>query len=327
MKKRILKDIVLNEISGVTKPAQSPAIATIMKSAPEFSIIEKWFDEKVNYSVASLQSLMATEDKREDFIEARNKIYDAIEALADGIAGVSSDDSLTPDDKTAKISLFITDFASIVKDKLSEDEIDSITKHIEGHMANELDTLKKALEDKTAEFEKMSGELAALKAEADKKKKAEEMKKNDETVTFAGQTISKSAVGDESFAVFKVQAEAFAKMEADVKKSHDDAEMARFEKTASTEFAHLPGTAVDIAKMLKGVAGLDADVSKSLTAVLKAFEDKNAEACKTVGVEKSAEVAKSFDDKVSEIMKRDSVSKSRAMEIAGLENPDIAKNL
>lgn len=317
MKKRILKDIVLNEISGVTKPAQAPALATIMKSA-EFGIIEKWFDPEVNYATATLQSLMSSEDRREDFAEIKNKIYSALEALGDGIAGVSSDDSLTPEDKNVKIASFVSDFVSCVNEKLTEDEIETVTKSLEENMA-EIDDLKKALAEKAAELEKACADNAAMKVEMDKKKKMEEMKKNDETVEVNGATVSKSAVGDEQFVIFKSLA-------AEIKKARDEADFVKFEKRASEEFAHLPGTPADIAKMLKAISGLDAEVAKSVEAVMKAAEGANAEAFKTVGVKKG-EIAKSYDQAVDEVMKRDKVTKSVAIETVGRENPDLVKSL
>jgi hypothetical protein len=318
MKKRILKDIVLNEISGVTKPAQAPALATIMKSA-EFGIIEKWFDPEVNYATATLQSLMSAEDRREDFAEIKNKIYSALEALGDGIAGVSSDDSLTPEDKNIKIASLVSDFVSCVNDKLTEDEIETVTKSLEENMA-EIDDLKKALADTKAELEKACADNAAMKAEMDKKKKMEEMKKNDETVEVGGTTVSKSAVGDEQFSILKSLA-------AEVKKARDEADMAKFEKRAAEEFSHLPGTTADIAKALKAIGAMDAEVAKSVEAIMKAAEASNAKAFETNGVKKSEEVAKSYDQAVADIMKRDSVSKSVAIEKLGLENPDLVKSL
>lgn len=167
-------------------------------------------------------------------------------------------------------------------------------------------------------------ELMKLTPE-ERKKKLKDEKAKDEVVKFEGKEIAKSAVGDATFALYK-RLEA---MDAEIAKAKEAEEFAKLEKRASEEFANLPGTDVEKAKILKAVESLDEEVKKNLEAILKAANEKNADAF----VKKGAKVAVSADDavakkaaldgKVDEIMKNRSVTKSKAYEIVAVENPEL----
>lgn len=117
----------------------------------------------------------------------------------------------------------------------------------------------------------------------DRKKKMDGMKKNDETVTVEGQTISKSEVGDAQFAIFKAQAEKIAKAEDRIAKAEETAALAILEKRASDEFGNLPGTDAEKAVMLKALSTLDKSVSENIETILKAANEANAGAFENIG--------------------------------------------
>lgn len=157
--------------------------------------------------------------------------------------------------------------------------------------------------------------------EEKRKKKMDDMKKSDETIVVDGETVSKSAVGAAQFAIFKRLADA----EAAIAKANANAEMSRLEKRAAEELKHLPGTDVEKALMLKSIDAMPEGARDVLKAALAKADEKSAGDFTTFGKsagEKKAE-GDTFAKKVAEIQKRDSVSKSRAMEIAASENPDL----
>ena len=156
----------------------------------------------------------------------------------------------------------------------------------------------------------------------EKKKQMDGVKKSDETLTVGGETISKSAVGDAQFAVFKRLAAA----EERIAKAEEAAEMARLEKRAADEFKHLPGTPAAIAKMLKAVGSMSADVAKSLEAVMKAA-DANAEGAFKKNGALGGKVDDTADAQIekfaTDIMARDKIGKTAAIAKAWEEHPEL----
>ena len=131
--------------------------------------------------------------------------------------------------------------------------------------------------------------------------------------------------------MFKAQAEQIAKAEERIAKAEEAAEMARLEKRATEEFKHIPGTATDIAKMLKAIGGMDEAVAKSFEAIMKVADEKNAEAFKVHGISKGA-VEGSAEDKLEkraeEIRKSaPTLTKEQALVKAYEENPELVAEL
>lgn len=347
MKKKILKDFVLTEISGVDRPAQPTAKMTIMKRADFNSELHeeviKYYDP--SKGAKDFNSILIENEKQKRLWEAKEELYPLFEAMQSSISSIVLDDKLSETDRQARIETSVSDFLSAVRDVMPEVEEElmktfqelnkaglstgeTVEENMTAEVEKKLAELEKALAEKNVELEKAYKDMAEMKAMEEKKKKEMEMKKNDETVEVSGQLISKSAVGDETFAVFKAQAEAIAKAEERIAKAEEAAEMAKLEKRASEEFKHIPGTAADVAKMLKALGGMEEDVAKSFESVLKSVDEKNAEAFKTIGFSKSnREVTKSFEAAVAEVQKRENVSKTRAMEIAAQENPDLVNEI
>lgn len=210
----------------------------------------------------------------------------------------------------AKISLFKSSEAANAVGETMEEELKKAQAEFEKAQAELTEKLKKAEEAlaEATELAKLSDEEKAfvekMDAEGkkkflgmsgeDKKKAMDAVKKNDETVVIAGQSISKSAVGDAAFAVMKAQAEQIEELRELAKAQKEAAEFAKFEK-AATEYKHLPGTDVEKAKLLKAVAGTEA--AAVLETILKAADSAHEKLFTVVGVKKSV-VEGSAEDKV-----------------------------
>ena len=199
-------------------------------------------------------------------------------------------------------------------------------------VTKKLAEIEKVLADKTAELEKAYKDMAEMKAMEEKKKKEMEMKKNDETVEVSGQMISKSAVGDATFAVFKAQAEQIAKAEERIAKAEEAAELAILEKRAASEFAHIPGTSAEHAKVLKALKAMPDEVAKSVEAIMKVAEESNAKAFETVGFSKSSIESRSAEEKLEkaaeEIRKSaPTMTKEQAIVKAYEMHPELVKEL
>lgn len=151
----------------------------------------------------------------------------------------------------------------------------------------------------------------------------------DEVLKVGDQTISKSAVGDQTFAMFKAQAEEIAK-------ARDERETAVLEKRVESEFPSLVGTTAEKAKVLKAIAGAPEDVRKSAEAIFVAAEKAVKGAFETKGhsggtgspLAGGGTLNKARDDfmaKVNEIKSRDKITKTAAMSKAQTEFPELFK--
>lgn len=216
----------------------------------------------------------------------------------------------------------------------NEEALAEVTKSLEDANAKsakafaELDALMSMTQIEFETFKAMDADKKKELLELDEKERKKKLAKSaesEEIVKFEGKEIRKSAVGAESFAVYKRMID----MEAEVVKANEAATMVRLEKRASEEFAHLAGKPSEVAAVLKAMDAMPSDAKATLEAILKAAEVAAAEAFVTKGTEKAAaeaEVTKrSRDEKVSDIMKSRNVSKTRAMEIAAAEAPELFK--
>ena len=228
------------------------------------------------------------------------------------------------------------------KEKVS---MSTVEKKVEGLTAD-LEKANTALAEATAKLEKADafsklsdaeksfiekmddkgkGDYMGMSA-ADRKKKMDSVKKSDETLEVHGQTISKSAVGDAEFAIFKALTEEAAIAKADIAKARETAELVTFTKQASDEFGALPGTEAEIAAVLKGLSTLDDDVKKTTLAIFKSAATSAAAALEKVG-HSNGSVGTDLENRVqkmaTEIAKRDSISKTSAVAKVWVENPDL----
>lgn len=230
------------------------------------------------------------------------------------------EESMTPEEIEKKVSDAVAANTAELQKNFGEDLAKAVDAAFEAMFAldgSELELLKAKSKEDQDELMKLTPE--------ERKKKLKDEKATDEVVKFEGKEIAKSAVGDATFALYK-RLEA---MDIEVAKAKEAEEFAKLEKRASEEFGNLPGTEVEKAKILKAVSALDEEVKKNLEAILKAANEGNKEAFITKGSDKAADlkdadVKKSaLDSKVAEIMKSRDVTKSKAYEIVGVENPEL----
>lgn len=277
MKRKILKDFELTEISGVDRPAQPTAKMSIMKRAD--------FD--------------------------KNELSELIkQALNDMREGAIQDDG---EDKMSDIEKLTAQVAELQK---SLDEAQALAKMSDDekmHMA------KMGDKDKAA-FMAMSPE--------ERKKKMMMSKRDDETIEVAGQTISKSVVGDQMFAIMKAQdAQLKANQEA-IAKAQEAAEMATLTKRASEEFSHVPGTAEEVAALLKFAKGMPEGVQTTLGNLMKSYEQTIAKAFESQGhAHVASPVMKSATEQVETLAKayaeKNSVDYSTAYSKVIEQNPAL----
>jgi hypothetical protein len=148
----------------------------------------------------------------------------------------------------------------------------------------------------------------------------------DEIIKVGDQTISKAAVGEATFTMFKAQ-----QAQIDIEKGlRIDAEMA---KRAESEFPSIVGTAAEKGAVLKHLESAPEAVRKSAEAIFKAAEAAIKGAFSQSGTsggftQGGADIAKARQDfmsKVNEIKGRDNCSKTDAMSKAATEFPDLYK--
>jgi len=195
--------------------------------------------------------------------------------------------------------------------------------------------LAKASDAVKAHMSKMSdeekGKFMALSPEEQEKRVAA-LKKADDSVELNGTVITKSAVGNEVFAVLKAQNEQMRKAEERIEKAETEAKLERLAKRADDELAALPGDRLAKARILKASDALTAEDKTVFDQMLKAANSSLAKAFTSVGKNGTKEVAEgSAEDqlqkKAEEIAKRDSVSVAKAYETAITENPDLYESI
>lgn len=343
-KSTLLTKLKLSELSLVDKGANQHATVTIIKRLIENPVsteIKKYYSEYEPSKAIDFTSVLEAREKDNKLYEAREKLYPFFSALNTSISSITTDTSLSDTDRTSKIDESVSNFLSAVKGVLPEvdDELQKMFEEINAgtsgnqkpdgdkmsdELSKKLAEVEKALAEKTEALAKAEKTMADLKAEEEKKLKEAELKKSDETVEIAGQTIRKSVVGAETFAVMKSQAEEIKKANERITKAEEAAELAKLEKRASEEFAFIPGTDAEKASLLKFI-GSDADKGKTLEALLKSLNEKNEPNFKSVGVNKTSDSAVTQNAKIAEIQKRDNISKAAAMEKAVVEAPELFK--
>lgn len=329
MTKRILHKLKLTEVSAVDRPCQEGARMVIMKRATP-----------------------AGGDTGDNTRTKENPMPGDMEKVAAELEGQVSD-------LEAKLEKLMTQLESSEDPELAkaaEPLIQALEK------ANELnEKLQKDLETAKAEKDKVQKEAAVAKAlaemseeersyyknfktdkekeeflELDPEKRKEKLKAEkalDESVVIEGETISKRAVGEAAFTIFKKQAARIEKQEQALKKEREDREMSDLRKRADDDYSHVPGSTDERAAMLKALTTLDEPVRKSFEAVLQQSEKLAKSGFERVGSrggkpadESMEKKAQDFESKLNKIRadfpklsKQDSLKKARQ------ENPDLFK--
>lgn len=212
-------------------------------------------------------------------------------------------------------------------------KLDALTKQVEKMQADlEVEKAKAKMTDEDKEFmedEKDEEKKKKFLAMTPELRKAEiaKRKSGDETIVVGGATIRKSVVGEAAFGVLKAQQVLIEESKTALAKAEDERETAKIEKRVDEEFKHVVGKTADKAKVLKHMAKASKDVQDAFEAIMKSAESMIAKGFERFGHgDGSVDVRKGqapFNEAVSKIMARDKISKSRAMEKAAIEHPDL----
>lgn len=212
-----------------------------------------------------------------------------VKEMADAAELQKQIDKLTKDLADATAAQKAASEAHIAELKAAKDkaeEAEAARKHAEN--VAKLSAEEKAHLETLAD-DKAKVAFAALPAE---KRGAEVTKarSGDETIAFKGQTISKRAVGDAQFSVFKAMAE---EIEESNKKAENERkaaaeavekrEVAEFETKADTEYGQLPGEKVVKGKALRAISKMDKETSEAVVTMLKAGQEAIALGFKNFG--------------------------------------------
>lgn len=437
--KKIIKELTLNEISGVDRPAQPTARMAIMKRDTSVEEIAKGYIENGIVTTKSFSELLAQKEDTKRIWEAREEIYPLFDALNDAVSSILVNRNNSVEMKQTLVEASVNDFLDAVREKIPDVEMElnkfmteEITKRSftaderkklaetgaampdgsfpivttadlknaiasYGRAANqeaarkhiisrarslgavselpeswgvkknaedlgnsttdnngdnpmsdaktveelqknldelteklaEAETLAKMSDAEKAYMDKMSAKdkpaFMAMSA-ADRAKKIAAVAKNDETVEVAGQTISKSEVGDKQFAIFKAQADELAEIRKQAKADREAVETAKLEKRATEELPNLPGEVSVKARVLKAIDGLSEDDRKAASQMLKSANEVLAKSMETIGrgSDKSdGSAIAEIEKKAEEIAKRDGIGKAAAIAKAWTENPAL----
>lgn len=240
-KKRILKDFILTEISGVDRPAQPTATIAIMKKAPGTpdpiadlvrSAIERHMTDHLTKAKTEADTMTEAE-KQKAAIDALTKKVDELTAANEANAQLA---------------------------KMSDAEKEFMT--------NMDDDAKKAFASMTEEERKAKMKMA---------------KNATETLTVNGVTVNKAAVGSDVFGILQAQQDQLAQQATDVAKAQEAVANAAFAKRAADEFGAVPGTAEEVAAVLKTFNVMPEAVRNTAEAVFKAAQEMAVKAGVQVG--------------------------------------------
>lgn len=312
----------LNEISGVTRPAQGGALVAIMKR--DFSDDERQALADKGQALAdgsypivttsdlknAVQSYGRAKDpqKVKAHIIARAKALGATDALPDGWVSKSAGDP----DMSIKKALGLPETATEAEataaaERLSKGVDDALAaKKADNETIAKLkaDLAKADMSDKHTAFmnndkAKMpSGGKAAFQAMSPSEREAhcsanpiggDDASKSAE---FAA-AVAKAAANDEVLKVgdLEIRKSAvgdanfaiFKAQQAEIAKERDARELLEFQKKAETDFAALPGEPIAKAKALRAIGKLDETDRKALEAMLKSGNDARRGTFKELG--------------------------------------------
>jgi hypothetical protein len=312
-------DTSLKSIAGdVSVPAETKL--TMMRNTVEdfMSVIRRmWSDADVvmmsalgksNEEISEMvKKALSAEQMQEQIATLEKKLEDLTKASTD--AGVAAELTTQVETLTAKVGELTTSL--------------------------EVETSKASMNDQEKAYMSSLGreEQKAFRgmSATDRKKKMGKAA-DDETLTVKGQTIRKSSVGDEMFAILKAQSEEIES----AKKSADTERAARlmgdYEKVAKAAYTNLPGTDLEKAHVLKGIESLSEDVQSTIVKMLAAGEGAIKSAFTRLGDGGGEDIGRQsglrkgashpFMGKVREIQKRDSLGHAAAMTKARTEYPD-----
>lgn len=338
MKRQILKDFELTEISGVDRPAQPTAKATIIKRHE----IEKEHKTEGGETFPASDYAYVPDKNKPSTWKLRltstpggdpdpRIVGAAVAALGAGYRGNKVE--IPAADKPAVIGRVRAAWHKANPDKDPAELPDVLRKNTSGmedDTMSELDDLKTQVADLTKKLEeseaiakmsddekmymaKMSPEdkakFMSMSAE-ERKKKMGMMKRDDESIEVAGQTVSKSVVGDAMFEILKAQDAQLKANQDAIAKAQDAALTATLTKRADDEFGHLVGKSEDIAELLKAAGSMSETAKTTLEAIMKSAEEMASKAFTKRGISNGGDVEKSATEKVDTLAKAYATEKS-----------------
>lgn len=354
-----ISSLTLKELSAVDHPAQEGARMSIMKSADVKTLmiarIAKYCEDDEAKSFSEMLHMQ----------EFDRAVWPMMDALSSSIRSIMADKEMAMADREIKIGETVDQFLAAMREKAPQtekqlveklarpdatkalydfDQIADIVVELSKQtpdIVSKLDMLIKAGSsgddngdvkmtdaEKIADLEKqvatLTAETATLKADVEKKDGeivALKSAQNEEVLKVGDTEVRKSVVGEAQFAIFKAQ-------QGEIAKAREEAEIAKLEKRADDDFAHVPGTASEKAQVLKAVSAMPEAVRKSFETIMTAAENMSKSAFNRIGMtsEQKMDVAKAAGDwnsKVAEIAKRDSIPTHQAMSKARQESPDL----
>lgn len=356
-KPTLLKGLKIHELTICERPANQHSFATIFKSEEPLveSITKRCID--VDAGAVGFSEVLQQDEERRRKWKAREGLWPVFDAFQTSVNSTITDTSLSAEDRLGRIQQSAFEMVGAIREKFPDIEaelnklfVETVTK--ETPMT---DAEKAQLEELTKSVANLTAENAVLKAKSEmsdeekkyhdslKDEKAQEEFRNldpvargklistnksaDEVFKSAdGVEIRKSEVGDSLFSILKSQNDRLAAQADEIAKANERAELVVLEKRASDEFGHLPGTAVEKAKVLKSIADLPEEVAKSLEAMLKAGEEALVGAFKMAGTTKGHEPGSpqdALEKKVDEVAKAQNISKAAAYDKVLSEFPEL----
>ena len=310
-KKRIMRALKINEISGVDVPAQQGAKAVIMKRAesPEEFAKASALTTEVN-GHTHLIALHGPPDGVEmnaghtGYVDShshpwiRNANGDIIIGAARGMDGRAHTHEISIMSKTASDSGTIeTDRSKAVADETEKtaQTVEDLTKKLE--KANKIAALNDA---EKAHYNTLddAGKDEFLAKSADQRKEA--LETIEKAKTEADPVVYKTMDGIELRKSAGEALVAMAKSNDALRKQNDElvekAANAEFEKRADAELSHTPGTVQERAAMLKAIEAIeDKGAREASLNALKAGNSAIKGAFSTVGVSRNPEVSTAED--------------------------------
>ncbi|QIG67859.1 hypothetical protein EVB53_057 [Rhizobium phage RHph_Y60] len=328
-KKQIVKTLTLKEISGVTVPAQSGALVTIMKSdhSPVIETIAKYLS--TNDGAVSFNAFLADEAESRRKWEAQEAVWPLLNALRDSVCSIVADGSLSSDDRQGKIAESVAQFIVAMQSPDIDGNTDDIEKLFttviakeHNDMSEELKKANEALAAQVAELTKKLDEAATLAkfsdaekayiakadkdaaekfkaASEDERKKTLEKAASEDAIfkSVDGVEIRKSDVGPVMFEILKGQDARLAATQAELTKAREATRTVELTKAAEADYGNLPGTSAEKVAVLKAMDKMGDAERGTLTAMLKAAQAglagafvEHGTAAATVDLAKAAKV-------------------------------------
>lgn len=144
-----------------------------------------------------------------------------------------------------------------------------------------------------------------------------------DSIMVGSRTITKSAIGADLFAVLKAQQDEVEILRKRADNERERREIVEFTKTAENNLAHLPGTSMQKAKILKSLgSSLSEEERRVLSKMLIAGDAAMSSAFSKVGHRGDKAAGGDFNKRVSEIRARDNCSRTEALQKARKEHPE-----